>query len=183
MKVIQIENIADKLCFNGNKEYVAYARSNLRCPNCKSNVSIKFRNLEKHALGAVTNLSQTESEEIQSYIRDEKIVASNSFLDYKCPDCRNIIRIYFDAWDEEKDGKIGYELKFAVVENYELEDWKVDFNEQSNNVWKFKMVHKYGSTIEKVGTNLAELLKETRKDAIEMNKQLNEKGENTHNTA
>ena len=172
MKVIPIEKISDKLSFNNYVESDLYARASLRCPNCKSNVAIKYKNLEKHALSKWTNLLAETEQAINSFVKEEKIEEANSFLDYKCLDCKNPIRIYYESWAGGRHGESGFDLKFGIVEKFELEDWRIEFNEQSNNVWQFRMIHKSGSIIEKVGINLIELLKKTREDAKYMNNQL-----------
>ena len=175
MKLIDIKKIADKLEFNNYVDRETFPKSNLRCPNCKSNVSIHYKNLSKHAFNQFTNLSDTNNLKIESFIETEGIKKENSFLDYNCPDCKNPIRIYYEAWGGGRHGEAGFELKFGIVEKDELAHWRIEFEEQSNNVWVYKMIHETGSTIEKIGTNLSELLQESRKDAIEMNKQLKDK--------
>ena len=175
MVLISIEKISDKLSFNNYIESDTYARANLRCPSCRSNVSLRYKNLVKHAFSDITNLSDKVITEIKILLEQKELNVPNSFLDYNCPNCQNPIRIYYESWAGGKHGEAGFELKYAITQNIELVNWRIECEEQSQNVWKFRMVHQNGSIIEKIGTNLDQLLIETREDALETNTKLSNK--------
>ena len=63
----------------------------------------------------------------------------------------------------------------------ELEKWTENIEEISNCVWKVNLTHELGAKIEKIGTNLEQLLKEVKESAIKMNKQIEGKIKTTHN--
>lgn len=172
MEIVQIEKISDKLSFNNYIESDTYCRANLRCPNCRSNVSIKYNNLEKHAFSSFTNLSVEIVKQIEAKVIESLSIIPNSFLDYNCPNCQNPVRIYYESWAGGRHGEAGFDLKCAISKLTELMNWKVELEEQSNNVWKYKMVHELGSTVERIGTNLNKLHNEVRLDAIKINDEL-----------
>ncbi|BDD01419.1 hypothetical protein [Persicobacter psychrovividus] len=62
-----------------------------------------------------------------------------------------------------------------------LEKWKKEIDEVSNCIWKVKLTHALGPTIEKIGDNLLLLEKDVELSAIEMEKQIEEKVKTTHN--
>lgn len=174
MEIVQIEKISAKLSFNNYIESDMNCRANLRCPNCRSNVSIKYKNLEKHAFSSHTNLSAIIAKQIEVDVLQSLSIIPDSFLDYNCPNCQNPIRIYYESWAGGRHGEAGFDLKFAISKLTELVNWEVEFKEQSNNVWQYKMVHELGSTVERIGTNLSKLHNEVRLDAIKINDELKE---------
>ena len=113
--------------------------------------------------------------EFERFLAEQKRKKPNSFLDYYCPDCKNAIKLFYESWAGGRHGEAGYKFEFAISDKNFLEDWKIEINEQSNNVFVVKMIHKLGPSVEKIGKSITELLKECRTDSIRMQEEINKR--------
>lgn len=79
---------------------------------CNQAVSIDFKSLTKHQFFNFSNLISADKELFKSLESGD--TQTNSFLDFYCPTCKRLVKIYYNSWAGGKHGEAGFSIKFIA---------------------------------------------------------------------
>lgn len=87
-----------------------------KCDQCRTEISFKTSDLEKHCYSGFTNLDADQSKQFANFIADNGLDNLSS-LDFYCPDCSRAVMILFRCGPSGYWGEFSFEIESVLVLN------------------------------------------------------------------
>jgi predicted RNA-binding Zn-ribbon protein involved in translation (DUF1610 family) len=114
MKRINADKVFSKIDFQEDVDYQTYPITTYKCPICGQQLTFNMSDFRKHSLNKTSKFSSPINEKIRHFIGDALIKESNSLIDFKCPKCGTLTRIYYTSWAGGRFTS-GFKLDFVLV--------------------------------------------------------------------
>ena len=85
-----------------------------KCESCRTEISFKTNDLEKHCYSAFTNLNEEEGKQFANFIADNDL-KELSFLDFNCPNCSQAVMILFKCGPSGYWGEFSFEIERVLI--------------------------------------------------------------------